>query len=59
MSLNAIDGLNNLRFTNNNINFRSEKVTTPELKEDTVELSTAKPQKKKEGMSDGMKLLPY
>ncbi len=55
MSINAVDSYNSLRLTNNNINFRSEKVTISEQKPDTVEISSK--QKKKEGMSTGMKLL--
>ena len=55
MSISAVDGYNSLGLTNNNVNFRSEKVTIPEQKPDTVEISSK--QKKKEGMSTGMKLL--
>lgn len=58
MSINAIDGYKYLNLANRNINFKSETITTPQLKVDTVEISSKqKTKKKKESMSTGMQLL--
>ena len=58
MSISAVENYNRLNLLNNNkINFRGDLVTTPEQKADTVEISSKQKEKKKDGMSTGMRLL--
>ena len=57
MSISTINNCQNLQLTQvNHPSFKSEVVSTPNLKSDTVEISPEN-KKKKEGMSDGLKLL--